>query len=374
MIHWCGTGLSAVPGLRRLLGSGHDVTVWEADLPRAETAVGDLTDAIRAFDMAVFAAELAKGDVLVAMIPADGYLPLAQLCLDTGAHFVASGYVSEAMRALDTEARDAGVALLHEVGLDPGIDHLMAHDLVARYRASDAFDPANTLAFHAFCGGFPKAPTPFRYKVSWSPIGVLRALSAPARLLRDFAEVEVRRPWEAVTHFLAPLPRPEQFEVIPNRDSLRCIAEYGLDGGCRLRDFVRGTLRPDGWAAAWRDLLLELEGADEARLRTLSEALWREHAYAPGEPDRVVLVVDLKAERNDRPVFHQAWLLDAEGDRRGSAMARLVSVPVSLAVEALLAGEIDAGVGTAPSDPEIVARWLAAVAGEAQHIARIEHV
>ena len=374
MIHWCGTGLSAVPGLRRLIGRGHDVTVWERDTTRAEAAIGDLADTIRAFDVDALQSALGKGDVLVAMIPADGYLPLAQLCIDAGAHFVGPSYISDAMRALDTDAREAGVALVNEVGLDPGIDHLMAHDLVARYRESAAFDPADVLSFHSYCGGLPKQPTPFRYKFSWSPIGVLRALAAPARALRDFAEVEVERPWEAVTHYLAPLPRPEQFEVYPNRDSLPYLAEYGFDESWRVRDFVRGTLRPDGWASAWRSVFAELEGADDARLRELSETLWREHAYRPDEADRVVLVVDLKAERNGRPVFHQAWLLDAEGDDRGSAMARLVSVPVSLAVEALLEGEIGPGVSAAPSAPEVVARWLSAVADEAQHIARIEHV
>ena len=374
MIHWCGTGLAAVPGLRRLIGRGHEVTIWERDVGRAEKAVGDLTDALHAFDFDALQSLLAKGDVLVAMVPADGYLPLAQLCLDAEAHFVASGYLSAAMRALDADAREAGVALVTEVGLDPGIDHLMAHDLVARYRASAAFDPTNTLSFHSYCGGFPKRPTPFRYKFSWSPIGVLRALAAPARALHDFAEVEVKRPWEAVTHYLAPLPRPEQFEVYPNRDSLPYLAQYGFAEGWRMRDFVRGTLRLDGWAAAWRDVFATVAEADDAQLRDLSEALWREHAYAPGEPDRVVLVVDLKAERNGRPVFHQAWLLDAEGDERGSAMARLVSVPVSLAVEALLEGEIGTGVSVATFEPELVDRWLSTVAGEAQHMARIEHV
>ena len=59
----------------------------------------------------------------------------------------------------------------------------------------------------------------------------------------------------------------------------------------------------------------------------------KDNAYAPGEPDRVVLFVSLKAEKDGKPVFHETWAMDAWGDERGSAMGRLVSVPVSIAIE-----------------------------------------
>ena len=79
------------------------------------------------------------------------------------------------MRALDEEFRQKGLVSVNEVGLDPGIDHLMAHDLVARYRASKAYDAKNVLSFTSYCGGVPKIANPFRYKFSWSPLGVLKA-------------------------------------------------------------------------------------------------------------------------------------------------------------------------------------------------------
>ena len=72
----------------------------------------------------------------------------------------------------------------------------------------------------------------------------------------------------------------------------------------------------------------------------MSDRFWKENAYEPGEPDRVVLCVSLKAERAGAPVWHRTWAMDAWGDAQGTAMARLVSVPVSLAVEAVIRGEI----------------------------------
>ena len=197
-IHWCGTGLSAIPGLRRLIKAGHDVTVWNRTVAKARDAVGDLTDDIRAFDMNALAAELAKGDVIVSMLPGDWHVPLAELAITHGAHFVSSSYIAPQMQALDDAARDAGVALVNEVGLDPGIDHLMAHHLVAAYRASDAFDATNHLSFISYCGGIPKHPNPFRYKFSWSPLGVLKALRSPSRSIRNYSELRVERPWDCL--------------------------------------------------------------------------------------------------------------------------------------------------------------------------------
>lgn len=378
MIHWCGTGLSAIPGLRRLLESGAEVTVWNRTVDKAQQAVGDLTTNIRAFDLDAIGAVLGKGDVVVSMLPGDWHVPLAKLAIEKGANFVSSSYIAPEMRALDDAARDAGVALVNEVGLDPGIDHVMAHWLMTDYRASGAYDAANEYEFISYCGGVPKEPNPFRYKFSWSPLGVLKALRSPSRSLRDFVELNVTRPWDAISSYSAPLPTPESFEVYPNRDSLPFMADYGFDPDWRVRDFVRGTLRLNGWADAWADVFAEIEtlegDAGEARLKEMSDQFWAENAYAKGEPDRVVLCVALKVSRDGVPVYHKTYVMDAWGDARGTAMARLVSVPVALAVEAVQAREIPAGVSAAPSDPKLVKRWMETVDTLAQHLQVVDHL
>ena len=371
-VHWCGTGLSAVPGLRRLIEAGRAVTVWNRTIEKAEDAVGDLTREIKVFDPDALGAELQPGDVVVSMLPGDWHVPLAELCLAKGAHFVSSSYISPEMRALDGAARDKGVVLMNETGLDPGIDHAMAHWLMADYRGSDTFDAGNRLSFISYCGGIPKHPNPFRYKFSWSPLGVLKSLKSPSRSIVEGAIRDVDRPWHAISAYTAPLPEPETFEVYPNRDSLPFMEDYGFDPAWDLQGFVRGTLRLDGWADAWAGVFAEIETlegtAGEARLRDMSDRFWAENAYAEGEPDRVVLCVGLKAARGGHAVYDKTYVMDAWGDDRGTAMARLVSVPVSLAVEAVLAGEVAPGVSSVPSDPRLVARWMETVAGLAQHL------
>ncbi|MDX1743353.1 MAG: saccharopine dehydrogenase C-terminal domain-containing protein, partial [Ruegeria sp.] len=99
-----------------------------------------------------------------------------------------------------------------------------------------------------------------------------------------------------------------------------------------------------------------------------------ENAYDEGEPDRVVLCVSLKAEKDGIPVWHKTYVMDAWGDARGTAMARLVSIPVSLAVEAVLNRAIPAGVHAAPSDPKLVQGWMAEIDTLAQHLQVVDHM
>lgn len=377
-IHWIGTGLSAIPGLRRLIENGHNVTVWNRSTDKAQAAVGDITSNIKAFSLEAVTADLAKGDILVSMLPGDWHVPLAELCLDKSAHFASSSYIAPEMKALDERAKQAGLCLVNEVGLDPGIDHSMAHWLVADYRASAGYSDTNALSFISYCGGIPKHENPFRYKFSWSPLGVLKALRSPSRSIADHKELNVARPWDAISSYTAPLAEAEDFEVYPNRDSLPFMQDYAFDPQWPVKQFVRGTLRLNGWADAWREVFAEvetLEGAHgDARLQEMSDQFWRDNSYAEGEPDRVVMCVALKAEKDGEPVYHKTYTMDAFGSENSTAMALLVSIPLSLAIEAVMNGEIKPGVTAAPGDPKLVTRWMETVGDIAQHLEIVDHL
>lgn len=371
-IHWCGTGLSAVPGLRRLLENGKDVVVWNRTVDKAQDAVGDLTDNLRKFDMDSLADDVQKGDIIVSMLPGDLHVPLAKIAIANEAHFVSSSYIAPEMRALDDAAKAAGVCLINEVGLDPGIDHLMAHQLVEDYRVSEACDDANELSFISYCGGIPKIPNSFRYKFSWSPLGVLKALKSPSKSIKNFEEYDVARPWDAITSYTAPLEQEETFEVYPNRDSLPFMQQYKFDPNWKVKNFVRGTLRLNGWKDAWSPVFQEIETlsgpSGDQRLAEMSDEFWDKNAYDPDEPDRVVLCVSLKVERDGAPVWHKTYVMDAWGENGVTAMARLVSNPVSFAIEAVQNGDISAGVHAAPSDANLVQDWMTKIGTLAQYL------
>ena len=371
-IHWCGTGLSAIPGLRQLITSGHDVIVWNRTIEKAISAVGDITNSIKEFDIQKLEKQLKKDDIVVSMLPGDWHVPLAKLCLACQSHFVSSSYISPEMRELHNAAVETGLCLLNEVGLDPGIDHLMAHTLIEDYRNSKDQDDENDISFFSYCGGIPKVKNPFCYKFSWSPLGVLKALKSPSRSIRDFKEFDAQRPWNAISTYTAPLPVPEEFEVYPNRDSLPFINQYRLSKNWKIKEFVRGTLRLKGWENAWSEIFSEIEKLsgknDDERLAQMSDQLWLENAYDKNEVDRVVLIVSLKASNGDTTKWHKTFVLDAHGDSVSTAMARLVSLPVSFAVEAVAQNKIEPGVSAAPSDMSIVNDWLDKIKSLVQHL------
>ena len=371
-IHWCGTGLSAIPGLRQLITSGHDVIVWNRTIEKAISAVGDITNSIKEFDIQKLEKQLKKDDIVVSMLPGDWHVPLAKLCLACQSHFVSSSYISPEMRELHNLAVESGLCLVNEVGLDPGIDHLMAHTLIEDYRNSKDQDDKNDISFFSYCGGIPKVKNPFCYKFSWSPLGVLKALKSPSRSIKDFKEFDAQRPWNAISTYTAPLPVPEEFEVYPNRDSLPFINQYRLSKNWKIKEFVRGTLRLKGWKNAWSEIFSEIEklsgkNGDE-RLAQMSDQLWLENAYDKNEVDRVVLIVSLKASNGDKTKWHKTYVLDAHGDSVSTAMARLVSLPVSFAVEAVAQNKIGPGVSAAPSDMSIVNDWLDKIKSLVQHL------
>ncbi len=160
------------------------------------------------------------------------------------------------------------------------------------------------------------------------------------------------------------------------------MEDYKFDPAWKVKEFVRGTLRLNGWAEAWGgDVFTEIETLSgppegDARLKEMSDQFWAENAYDEGEPDRVVLCVALKAERDGKTTYHKTYVMDAwGGDERGTAMARLVSVPVSMAVESVIKRRIYPGVTAAPpSEPALIKEWMKVIDGLAQHLEVVDHM
>lgn len=379
-VHWLGTGLSTAPGIRRLAQSELPLTLWNRTPEKAQAIIEGLdTDTqVRTFDLDALTTALQPGDIAVSMLPGDLHPVIAKICIEQGAHFVSSSYIAPEMRALADSAKAKGLSLVNEIGLDPGIDHLMAHALVADYKASAAFDVKNQVSFRSYCGGVPKIPNDFRYKFSWSPLGVLKALKSPSRSIKDGATLDTQRPWDAITDYSARLPdgSSEVFQAYPNRDATPFIADYQFGEDWDIQQFVRGTLRLQGWSDAWKPLFDEIETlegkAGDERLLQMSEQLWETESYGEGEADRVVLVVELEARDANGAVWHKCYSLDAVGDAQDTAMARLVSTPLSLAIEATANGEMPAGLCPASTDLTLVNRWMDHLKANGEPIALID--
>lgn len=367
-IHWLGAGLSSAPGILRLNKGQTKLIVWNRRIEKAKAILNDDTVDVQALEWEALSAAVQAGDVMVSMLPATMHVKVALLCLEKGAHFVSSSYISPEMSALNERAKAKGLSFVNEVGLDPGIDHLFAHDLVHKYRESDAFDEENELYFTSYCGGFPKVANDFKYKFSWSPLGVLKALKSPAKWLAQGQEKTSQAPWEALSEYtVSHQGSQETFQAYPNRDSIPFISQYEFKDHWNVKEFVRGTLRLSGWSTAWQylfDQVAEITESDlneqekEKKLAQISQQLEEKYSYNEGEPDRVVLAVELTAKKGEEVVWKQSYFMDEAGNENGQAMARLVSLPVSIAIEAVIAGNMPSGVSAAPHANEQVQDWL----------------
>jgi saccharopine dehydrogenase (NADP+, L-glutamate forming) len=380
-IHWLGTGLSAIPGLKKLIENGHSVIVYNRTVDKAIEALSGVDGDYQVVPFSIEAVKkyASTGDLVVSMLPGNFHVPVAELCISLEAHFVSSSYISDEMRGLNSAAIKKGLCLVNEVGLDPGIDHSMSHALVEEYRNSSVFSKENSHSFLSYCGGLSDVPNDFCYKFSWSPLGVLKALMSTSVSIRDSEVYTVTKPWESVEIYPLPMPWGEdEFEVYPNRDSRPFIEQYQMDDDLKIEQFVRGTLRYKGWKSAWSNIFSEvdsLNSADsEARLKEISDDLWSNYSYKEDEVDRVILTVELKVKNDSKVVWHKQFLLDTLGNSMGSAMAQLVSCSVALAVEAVMSNEISAGVSAAPHDSKLVDQWLKQADDISDHFVLVDHL
>lgn len=203
--------------------------------------------------------EIQRADLVVSMLPATMHGQVAEDCVRFGKHLVTASYVSDKMRSLDADAKQKGVILLNEIGLDPGIDHMSAMQIIDDIRSRGG----EMKAFYSYCGGLvaPESnDNPWGYKFSWNPRNVILAgQGAPAQFIEDGVYKEI--PYEqlfASARTIA-VSGHGKFDAYANRDSLSYRSVYGLEN---IPTMLRGTLRAEGFCKAW-NVLVQLGWTDD---------------------------------------------------------------------------------------------------------------
>lgn len=252
---------------------------------------------------------ISQADLVISMLPAHMHLSVARECIALGKHMVTASYVSREMQELDAEAKAAGVVLMNEIGVDPGIDHLSAMKGLDEIRAKGG----KMLQFETFAGGLV-APeydnNPWHYKFTWNPRNVVLAGQGGVKFIQEgvYKYIPYHNLFRRTE--IIEVEGYGKFEGIANRDSLKYREVYGLE---EIPTIYRGTLRRPGFCKSW-DALVKLGATDDSYVMENTENMtFREFtnsflAYNPHDSVELKLMHYLMLE-NDSPVFENLkWL------------------------------------------------------------------
>ncbi|XP_047452984.1 alpha-aminoadipic semialdehyde synthase, mitochondrial isoform X2 [Mugil cephalus] len=370
-------------------------------------------------------------DLVISLLPYSFHPLIAKQCIKRKVNMVTASYLSPAMKELQSSAEEAGITIVNEMGLDPGIDHMLAMECIDQAKA----DGCSVESYSSFCGGLPApecSDNPLRYKFSWSPYGVLLNTISPAIFLKDNQVVSVPPGGSLMDSTTAMDFLPGfNLEGFPNRDSTKYAEPYGIQTAHTL---VRGTLRFRGFSNAmsgfvklglinsepspflqstsspisWKELLCqqmglsssisqgafeeavyERIGQDDFRMDTLrwfgmlsddsvplaesvlaalAKHLESKLTFDKGERDMIIM-------RNDVGIRHPTGELETKhislvvyGEPSGfSAMAKTVGYPAAIAARMVLDGEINTKGLVVPMTKEVYGPALARLKEEGLH-------
>jgi saccharopine dehydrogenase-like NADP-dependent oxidoreductase len=242
-----------------------------------------------------------KADIIISMLPARFHLEIAKDCIHYEKHMVTASYISEEMKELDTVVKEKGLIFMNEIGVDPGIDHMSAMQVIDRIRKNDA----KMLLFESFTGGLvaPESDTNlWNYKFTWNPRNVVLAGQGGAAMFIQEGTYKYI-PYHKLfrrTEFLN-INGNKKFEAYANRDSLKYRSIYGLE---EIPTMYRGTIRKVGFSRAW-NIFIQLGMTDDSYTIENSENMsYRDFvnlflAYSPSDSVELKLRSYLKIDQDD---------------------------------------------------------------------------
>ena len=245
--------------------------------------------------------EIQKADIVVSMLPARFHIEVAKDCLNFGKNMVTASYVSNEMQALNKAVEAKGLLFLNEMGVDPGIDHMSAMQVIDRIKAKGG----EMILFESFTGGLVAPESDdnlWQYKFTWNPRNVVVAgQGGAAKFIQEgkFKYIPYNRLFRR-TEFLE-VDGYGRFEAYANRNSLKYQSIYGLDN---VQTLYRGTIRRVGFGKAWQifvalgmtDDSYVMEGSAKMSYRDFINSFL---PYSPSDSVELKLRHQLKIDQDD---------------------------------------------------------------------------
>ncbi len=306
-----GAGMVVNPIVRYLLDKNFIVTVATRTKSKADEMIGGHPNGRSVAWTVEQEAELdrmiADHDLTVSLLPYLYHVMVAKKCIRLKKNMVTTSYVKPEMKALDAEAKAAGIIILNELGLDPGIDHMSAMRIIDHIHGKGG----KVEEFYSFCGALvaPEVEeNPFHYKFTWAPKGVVMAGNNDGNFLKN-GEVKYI-PTENL--FRNPLkvdfPKIGLLDVYPNRDSLPYKELYGIP---EAKTIMRGTFRYEGWCEIIDALkVLKLITYDKFNVEGMTYAGFMAKMKGETSVENIVAKVASKlgVKINARPIVAMEWL------------------------------------------------------------------
>ena len=350
-----GAGRSSSSLIRHLLqnasSEGFTVRIGDLDLALAEKkAEGHAcasTFALDAGNPEARRKEIEAADLVISMLPAFLHPDVARDAIATRTPLITPSYLSPEIAGMDAAAKAVGIPILNELGLDPGIDHLSAMEVIDGLRSNGA----TLTGFESYTGGLvaPESDdNPWHYKFTWNPRNVVLAGQGGSATFKENGRIRVLPPhrlFKEVTQI--DVPGAGRFEGYANRDSLAYEQIYGIQG---IDTLVRGTLRGDGFCGGW-DAVFQLGmNRDDAQVSYPEGTTWRDFTagFSGGVPkgadEAAVREAVAKVTGADGPALDLLGAIGLFGQR---PLARRAGSPADILQElledqwALQAGDLD---------------------------------
>ncbi len=229
------------------------ITVGDLNIESAKKMIGTHANAsaitLDVFDANSRETAVKNADIVISMLPARFHIEVAKDCVTFGKSMVTASYVSEEMQALDQAAKDKGLVFMNEIGVDPGLDHMSAMQVIDGIREKGG----KIILFESFTGGLvaPESDNNlWNYKFTWNPRNVVTAgQGGAAKFLQEntYKYIPYNRLFRR-TEFLE-VDGFGRFEAYANRDSLKYQSVYDLNN---VKTLYRGTMRRVGFSRAWQ--------------------------------------------------------------------------------------------------------------------------
>ncbi len=241
--------------LRKSQEKEYFLTVCDRNLETAQRLIGDHQNAqaleFDANDAATRASLLSQSNIVVNMLTRPFQYPVAIDCLNAGVPMITASYEDPKVHSLHNDVVKKGLLFLNEMGLDPGIDHMVAMQTISSVRSSGGIIES----FRSYGSGLPATLdplNPFHYALTWNPRNVLLA-GEDGAIFKENNRIKMlpfhkifEQTWSVEVDGIGTM------EAYPNRDSIGYGKILGLE---YAHTIIRGTLRYPGWGEVWQQII-----------------------------------------------------------------------------------------------------------------------